>query len=148
MSAMNVGPGGLQPPGPIATRCEASQPHNPSSVAARATSPPEATWSLDTALHAKALVVTVSTPKGPVRLSGGPAKALLALAAAGERGVSPPQAIAWTAQLASPVRDLRQAGIAVHKDHHSPRSGAPTRYVLESQPDIAVTHLVPRGGVR
>lgn len=148
MSAVNVGPGGWNPPGPIATRCEASQPLRPSSVAAPATSPPEATWSLQPALHAKALVVTVSTPKGPVRLSGGPAKALLALASAGARGLSPNEAMAWTAQLGSTVRDLKHSAIAVETVRGNWRNRVPVRYVLACQPDIAIVRLVPRGGVQ
>jgi len=105
-------------------------------------------WSLDTALQAKTLVVTASTPSGPVRLSGGPAKALLALAAAGERGLSPREVMDWTAQLGSTVRDLRKAGIAVDRERHSRRTGAPTRYVLPCQPDVAIANLSPSGRVR
>lgn len=147
MAALNVGPGGLQPPGPIATRCEASRPQLSNSVAAPATSLPEATWNLDAALQAKTLVVTVSTPKGPARLTGGAAKALLALKSAGKRGLSPPEALSWTAQLGSTIRDLRDAKIGVGKVIGDRRDRVPVRYVLTCQPDIAIVRLVPRGFV-
>lgn len=140
------GPGGLRSPGPIATRCEASQPHQRSSVAALATSPPEATRSVQTAVQARVLVVAVSTLSGPVRLSGGPAKALLALAEAGKRGLSQCEAMTWTAQLGSTVRDLRKASIPVERQPHSRRTGSPTRYVLACQPVIVILQLLARGG--
>ncbi len=147
MATVKVCPGGWNPPGPIATRHEASQQKQPSSGAVLATSPPEATWSLDTALHAKALVVTVSTPEGLARLTGGAAKALLALDAAGERGLSPGEVMAWTAQLGSAVRDLKRVKIAVETVRGNWRFRVPVRYVLTCQPDIAITRLVPHGGV-
>lgn len=144
------GSGGLQPPEPIAANREATQPGQPSSLPPLATSPPAASgasWSLDTALDATALALSVQTAAGRVAIAGNAAKALLALAAAGSRGLSQPDASAWTAQIGSDARALRKLGFVFRMVRGNLRQGTRTRYVLECQPDIAILRLTPRGGV-
>ena len=64
--------------------------------------------SLAQILSARQVLVEISVGPEFRRFTGQDAKAAVALAAAGGRGVAPGDAIGWTAQLGSPVRDLRR----------------------------------------
>lgn len=148
MTAPNESAAGWTP----AAQEPASRPANKSRsftpTAQGAASPVSAPPSLSEAMNAASLAVRLQTPLRTVTASGIVAKAALAFVAVGDHGLCQSEAMGWTAQLGSAVRDLRALGIEVTTVRGNPRRQIPTRYALPGQPQIFIVAYSARGGAR
>ena len=121
------GAGGSTPPAPRISDELAARPSD-TGEAWRWEGPGGPT-SLGQILSARHVLVEISVGSEVGCFTGQVAKALIALAAAGERGLSPDEAAPWCAQLGSPVCDIRRELGQGAIDTFRPR-GERTRYRL------------------